>query len=597
VAADLLAELTDAGVVAGDALALVLVPGAGLAVAIPSGHRSGETVRVLSHASTQPHQLVAAVEAELRPRWVLWDSRGPTALLAEGVRVGRCWDLAAVHRLLNGGWKSDAGRVWAALRGLDESLLPDAGQLDLLGPSGDSDGDPEQPVQPDGHLRPGWISGGWSSSPSRWGAWAELAAHAFTGQSEAVDQLGASEADSERDDEHSTPAQLRATCQSESAAELLCVELARDGLPVDRARAEQLIASFIGPRPRDQAHARELRQERDARVLAQVPGVSVDLRSPAQVKAMLARVGIEVANTRSWRLEVFRDAHPVVPALLQWRKDERMSTTYGYEWLDRQLGPDGRLRGTWTSCDGGAGRMTASAGLHSLPADLRDAVRAEAGHRFVRADLGQIEPRVLAAVSGDRALAAATTDDDLYAPVAARLDVSRSVAKVAVLAAMYGQTSGAAGEALKGLERAYPVAMRYLMQANEAGRAGRQFRTYGGRLLRMWGDPVGVAESEARAQLAGRGRYARNAVVQGAAAELFKAWAATVRTRSTPLGATIVLCLHDELLVHVPTAEADATAELLRHCLIEAGRRWTGGAAVRFVADVSVIERWSQAKA
>ena len=45
--------------------------------------------------------------------------------------------------------------------------------------------------------------------------------------------------------------------------------------------------------------------------------------------------------------------------------------------------------------------MTATAGLHNLPADLRPAVAAEPGHVFVRADLGQIEPRVLAAVSGD----------------------------------------------------------------------------------------------------------------------------------------------------------------------------------------------------
>ena len=49
---------------------------------------------------------------------------------------------------------------------------------------------------------------------------------------------------------------------------------------------------------------------------------------------------------------------------------------------------------------------------------MRQAVTAEAGHVFVRADLGQIEPRVLAAVSGDPALAAATRADDLYAPVA-----------------------------------------------------------------------------------------------------------------------------------------------------------------------------------
>ena len=71
----------------------------------------------------------------------------------------------------------------------------------------------------------------------------------------------------------------------------------------------------------------------------------------------------------------------------------------------------------------------------------RRAVVAAAGHVFVRADLGQIEPRVLAAVSRNRALAAATMADDLYAPVAEQLGVDRPTAKVAVLGAMYGQTT------------------------------------------------------------------------------------------------------------------------------------------------------------
>ncbi len=68
---------------------------------------------------------------------------------------------------------------------------------------------------------------------------------------------------------------------------------------------------------------------------------------------------------------------------------------------------------------------------------------------FVRADLGQIEPRVLAAVSGDQALTVATRADDLYAPVAAQLGVRGPVAKVAVLGAMYGQTTGHGAQALR----------------------------------------------------------------------------------------------------------------------------------------------------
>ena len=215
---------------------------------------------------------------------------------------------------------------------------------------------------------------------------------------------------------------------------------------------------------------------------------------------------------------------------------------------------------------------------------------------LVRADLGQIEPRVLAAVSGDRALAAATADDDLYLPVARRLGVERAVAKIAVLAAMYGQTSGTAGQALAGLESAYPVAMGYLGSAYDAGRAGRHVRTHGGRLVRMPVLTAGGDENAARAAVNGRGRFARNAVVQGAAAELFKAWAVTVRAglRAGPRtqGAQIVLCLHDELLVQVPHEGASDVQALLHQGLQDVSARWHA----RFVAEVSTVQRWSEAK-
>ena len=232
--------------------------------------------------------------------------------------------------------------------------------------------------------------------------------------------------------------------------------------------------------------AAELRARRDAEVLRHAPsGTDWDLRSAAQVKSLLRTIGVDVPDTRASRLEPFRDAHPLVPALLQWRKAERISTTYGYAWLDEHVDLDGRLRGEWSGADGAAGRMTASAGLHNLPADMRGAVIAEPGYVFVRADLGQIEPRVLAAVSGDTALARATMADDLYAPVAQQLGVDRATAKVAVLGAMYGQTTGHGARALRGLDAAYPVAMTYLRRSDQAGQLRRELRTYGGRLIPM----------------------------------------------------------------------------------------------------------------
>ena len=100
-----------------------------------------------------------------------------------------------------------------------------------------------------------------------------------------------------------------------------------------------------------------------------------------------------------------------------------------------------------------------------------------------------------------------------------------------------------------------------------------------------------------RGAVAGQGRYVRNAVVQGAAAELFKAWSAAVRAELLGTGAGIVLCLHDELLVHAPTDQADAVASLLHRALDETAHRWfPAEPPVRFVAEVAVLDRWSDAK-
>jgi DNA polymerase-1 len=57
-----------------------------------------------------------------------------------------------------------------------------------------------------------------------------------------------------------------------------------------------------------------------------------------------------------------------------------------------------------------------------------------------------------------------------------------------------------------------------------------------------------------------------------------------------------VLCLHDELLVHVSAESAVSVARLLDDCLQEAVRRWAPDGSVRFLADTAVVERWSAGK-
>lgn len=570
---------------------------------------------------------IARATSEHGPRWVVWSAA--TALrdvVAAGLEVPRTWDLAEAHRLVHGGWLASPGHVLAGCRDLPEDEVPRPRQDRLAGFDGDlfdlAGAADDGALTSNGHLRADALTT-WATTPQRLRELAVLALECQVRQEDSLRRLGGD-----------TPERLIRTVWSESAAAVLCLELERDGLPVDRLAAEDLISAAAGPRPTDDADAARIRTDRDQRVLRHVAGRErTDLRNPAQVKELLASAGIRVPNTRAWVLEPYRQTHPVVDALLTWRKDERIATTYGYRWLDEQVGPDDRLRGAWSACDGAAGRMTAQHGLHNLPVPLRPAIRAQPGHVFIRADLGQIEPRVLAVVSGDPALAEATRSDDLYAPVAAKLGADRAIAKVAVLAAMYGQRSGAAGEALGDLERAYPVAMGLLDRAYARGVARQPVRTYGGRLIRL-GDPSRAVEHRDPSSPPGgpgpgdsgpedpssadpapgtagagnwvggirdgadgaRGRYARNAIIQGSAAELFKAWAATVRHAVAPLGGQIVLCLHDELLVHVPQERAADTSRAVEQSLTAAARRWAGTEEVRFVADTSVVRRWSEAK-
>ena len=74
-------------------------------------------------------------------------------------------------------------------------------------------------------------------------------------------------------------------------------------------------------------------------MLGHVPGrEATDLRNPLQVRELLASVGVVVPSTRKWVLAPFRETHPVVEALLQWRKAERIATTYGHGWLAAHVG-------------------------------------------------------------------------------------------------------------------------------------------------------------------------------------------------------------------------------------------------------------------
>ena len=234
---------------------------------------------------------IRRIEADERPRWVWWPQDTPRQLVAIGIRPARGWDLGAVHRMLVGGWRTSPSAIWATCHDLDPATAPRrAGAPDLFSDH-DHDVDADDPLDVTGHLSPDWVAGSWTETPERAIRWARLAAECFAAQRESLGRLP-------------DPPTVVATVHSESAAELLCAELEHDGLPIDLGVAESLVAGFIGPRPTNATEAATLAAERDERVLRHIPVEQrLDLRNPANVKALLRRVGIEVSDTRAWRLE------------------------------------------------------------------------------------------------------------------------------------------------------------------------------------------------------------------------------------------------------------------------------------------------------
>src|SRR5699024_8302625 len=112
-------------------------------------------------------------------------------------------------------------------------------------------------------------------------------------------------------------------------------------------------------------------------------------------------------------------------------------------------------------------------GALQLPHVVRDAVRADDGWRLVVADAAQLEPRVLAAMSGDNAMARAGRAADMYEGiVASGAVVDRQHAKYGMLGAMYGGTQGVSGQVLPQLRRAFPAAIGLVERAAAAGERG-----------------------------------------------------------------------------------------------------------------------------
>ena len=411
------------------------------------------------------------------------------------------------------------------------------------------------------------------------------------------------------DHERIRRAKLRLLLSAESAGALIAAEMAHRGLPWDVAVHDQLLTAALGPRPRYGERPAKLQAVIDRMITALGVG-SFNPDSAMNLIDALHRAGIEVTSTRKWELEQID--HPAIEPLLGYKKLSRLLSANGWSWMDTWI-TNGRFRPDYVVGGVVTGRWaTDGGGALQLPKQIRSAARADPGWKLVVADASQLEPRVLAAMARDHDMAAAARGHDLYQGlVDAGVVDTRAHAKVAMLGALYGATTGYGGSLMPQLIKAYPRATGVVEEAARAGERGEIVSTFLGRRsprpseswqelqrLAAGGDAPADDVRKARQQARDWGRFTRNFVVQGTAAEWALCWMAGLRQslQEIPEQPHLVYFLHDEVIVHSPADCADRVVELIKDAADRAGRLLFGDSGVEFALEVAVVDNYGQAK-
>lgn len=320
-------------------------------------------------------------------------------------------------------------------------------------------------------------------------------------------------------------------------------------------------------------------------------------------------------STSAEVLEKLKNAHPIIPKILEYRQLTKLNSTYA-EGLAGYIRADGRIHGKFHQTVTVTGRISsADPNLQNIPTrmplgrEIRKVFIPEEGSVFVDADYSQIELRVLAHMSGDAALIAAyQADEDIHAITASQVfDVPldqvdstlRRKAKAVNFGIVYGISSFGLGQDLD------------ISRKEAEGYIEKYFATYGkvkefldrtvedakknGYTVTMFGRrrPIPeLASSNFMTRSFGE-RAAMNAPVQGTAADIIKIAMVRVnrRLKEEHLQSKLVLQIHDELIIETKKEELEIVQKLLVEEMMHAAEL-----AVPLLVDANVGDSWYDAK-
>lgn len=297
--------------------------------------------------------------------------------------------------------------------------------------------------------------------------------------------------------------------------------------------------------------------------------------------------------------------HPLVTALLEYRELEKLRSTYVDGYLPL-IDPDGRIRTRFNQMAATTGRLSSdSPNLQNIPVrsesgrTIRRAFIAGEGNEFLVADYSQIELRVLAHMSGDPFLIEAFQSGlDIHRATAARVwgipteevtPEQRRRAKMINFGLLYGMEAFGLADRL-GISRdearehidayfsQFQDVKEYMSSVVTRARNQGYTTTLFGRRRYL----PELKSDNYRIRQMGE-RMALNAPVQGTAADIIKAAMIELDAalREEKLATTLLLQIHDELILEVPEDEKVVAEKLVTETM-----EGVAGLDVPLVVDV-----------
>ena len=382
-----------------------------------------------------------------------------------------------------------------------------------------------------------------------------------------------------------------------------------EGFPIDKDTLEEIGSSFRKKKD-------ELQKE-----ITEIAGFPLNASSPKQVADLLfVKLGLaggKVPGTSVEVLNEYKDAHPIVSKILEYRKYSKLVGTY-IDGLVPHVKEDGKIHTCFNQAQTTTGRLSSSnPNLQNISARDEEsrAIRKafyypDEDIEIASFDYSQIELRVLASLSKCQAyIDVFNSDRDIHTETARRIfavpegeevtSLQRRKAKAVNFAIIYGVTPFGLAQQIQGtpkeamemiasFKRHYPEVDSYLQKIiSDVERQGYVTTMFGRRRYLRDISDANYAKREAAK------RAALNAPVQGSAADLIKIAMLEVDKLLKEGGykTKMVLQIHDELLFAVPKQEKETVLPIIKEKMEHAVSLLT-----KLTVEGSIGRSWFDAK-